>query len=150
EAMASGDELLIVDENEQHRAMLRAFFEEAGYVCTAVGNLSDAQYLAGRKFFPAALIDLDVDHTGGGIELIRWVRSHSSETAVVAMAGRRAYGIAVEAFRLGVVDVVSKSTDEMLHLKKVVEIASDRYRATNLEGSLLHEVQSVLEEALRV
>jgi DNA-binding NtrC family response regulator len=148
--MAAGSELLIVDGHARDREGLRKLFDGEGYVCTAVGDGAEARRLVGRKFFPAALVDLDVDQPGGGIDLLRAIRERSRPTAVVVLARRRSFEGAVDALRAGALDVVLVAPDQVDHLKRVVARASERYRATRGEGELFREVRAVLDESFKV
>lgn len=149
--MAAGDELLIVDSIEAHLSGMRKLFEDAGYVVTATPHIADARQLLERKFFPVVLVDLDVDRPGAGLDLVRFTRERSRQTAVVLLSGRRSYEGAVDALRLGVVDVVLKQPDQVDYLKQAVDIAAERFRATEGAGdSLLRDAHSVLDESFQV
>jgi DNA-binding NtrC family response regulator len=148
--VASGDELLIVDAVERDREGMRQLFDAEGYVCTVVGSGEDAAELVTRKFFPAALIDLDVGAQGRGVEVARAIRERSPQTAVVILTARRSFESAVEALRAGCLDVVVKRPEEVPHLKRMVGIAVDRYRASDTSGAMLQEVRAVVDEALEI
>lgn len=148
--MAKGDELLIADSVQRDRDGLRKMFEDEGYVCTAAASSAQARELAGRKFFPAAVVDLDFERTNGGLELARFLREHSRPTAVVLLTSRRSYEAAVDALRMGLVDVIQKRPDELSRLSRAVGVAVDRYRATDKDSVLLQEVRSVLDAAFKI
>jgi len=148
--MAEGDELLIVDGREGDREGMRKLFEGEGYVCTATGNGREARELVKQKFFPAALVDLDVGRPGAGIDVIRAIRERSRPTAIVLLTGRRSFEAAVDALRLDVVDVVVKRPEEVERLKRAVAVACDRYRTTEGDSDLLRDVQSVLAESFKI
>jgi DNA-binding response OmpR family regulator len=146
--MAKGDELLIVDGTDAHRKVFIDTFEKMGYVCSAVGGDVEARERLSSKFFPAALIDIDLGgKASGGLDLIRFVKERSSQTAIIAVTSRRSFEAAVDAFRLGVQDVVIKAGDQIPHLKQVVEAAFTRYHAGGGSSELLTEVRSVLDDA---
>lgn len=147
--MAAGDELLIVDSIDAHLSGMRKLFEDAEYVVTATPQIADARGLVERKFFPVALVDLDVERPGAGLDLVRFIQDCSQQTTVVLLSGRRSFEGAVEALRLGVTDVVLKQPDQVDHLKRTVEVACDRFRAAE-GGDLLGEVQGVLDESFQV
>lgn len=147
--MAAGSELLIVDGNDRDREGIRKLFDQRGYVCTAVGDGANARRLATQKFFPAALIDLDVDQPGAGIDLVRFVRQHSRQTAIVLLTSRASFEGAVEALRAGVLDVVRKTPDQIDHLVEVVALAAERYRSEQSD-ELYREVRGVLDDAVKV
>jgi DNA-binding NtrC family response regulator len=149
--MAAGDEILIVDSIEAHLQGMRKLFDDAGYVVTATGYLADARKLVENKFFPVALVDLDVERPGSGLDIVRFIRDRSRQTSVVLLTGRRSYEGAVEALRLGVTDVVLKQPDQVDHLKHAVSLGCDRYRASgDGDEGMLREMQAVLDESFRI
>lgn len=145
----AGSELLIVDGVERDREGLRKYFDERGFVCTAAADVPTARRLVQQKFFPVALVALDVGEADAGLDLMRFVRGTSRQTAVVLLTGRRSYEAAVEALRLGAVDVVMKSPDAVEHLAAVLELAAERYRSAERD-ELWREVRSVLDESFKV
>lgn len=145
-----GEELLIVDEVDRDRDGLKQLFESEGYLCTAVKDLELAQSMLRRKFFPVVLVDMDFGGEKRGLELVEFIGEHSSPTRVVMLAGRPSFDSAVLGLRAGVVDIVSKRPDQVGHLQRAVRRAVDRYRAGDKDGALMHEVRSVLDEALRI
>lgn len=148
--MAEGDELLIVDGRDSDREGMAKLFEQAGYVCTATADARSARELVQRKFFPVALVDLDVGKPGAGIDVIRTIRERSRPTAVILLTGRRSFEGAVDAMRLGVLDVVVKRPEEVSHLRRAVDVACDRHRATDRDGELVRDVQTVLTDAFKI
>ena len=148
--MASGEELLIADSNEQNRKGLRQLFDSQGYVCTVVEDMATAQSIARRKFFPVALIDLDFGGVSEGLELVHYIRQHSAPSRIVLMTARRSFEAAVEALRVGVVDIVTKQPEQLEQLVNAVQRATDRYRAGDKDSALLREVRGVLDEAFKI
>src|SRR5687768_988436 len=126
--MPRGSEVLIVDSSERDREGMRKFFDGRGFVCTAVGDGASARRFATQKFFPVALVDLDVDQPDAGIDLVRFLRERSRQTSIVLLTGRSSFEGAVEAFRAGAIDVVRKSPDHVEHLGEVVGVAAERYQ----------------------
>jgi DNA-binding NtrC family response regulator len=148
--IAKGEELLIAEPAERDREGLRKLFDAMGYVSTACSDVGQARDLVKRKFFPVALVDLDFGGTNEGLALIAFILEHSRPTKVVLMSGRRSYEAAVEALRVGVVDIVSKRPDQIEHLRSAVQRASDRYHAGNKDSSFLREVRAVLDDAMKI
>jgi DNA-binding NtrC family response regulator len=146
----AGEELLIADGVDRDREGLRKLFEDQGFVCTSCGDVATAQELVRRKFFPLAVIDLDFGSTGGGLDFARYVQQTSRPTRIVLLAGRRSFEAAVDALRLGVVDVVSKRPDQVAHLQTTVQRALDLYRSGEPGSALMTEVKDVLEDSLRI
>lgn len=146
----AGEELLIVDASDRDREGLRRFFDQKGYVCTAARTGAEARDYVTQKFFPAALIDLDVDAPSGGLELIRFVRERSRQTGVILLVSRRSFEGAVGALRLGVQDVVVKAPDQVEAMRQAVELAASRYKARDQSGELYREIRAVLNESFKV
>ncbi|AKF09179.1 response regulator [Sandaracinus amylolyticus] len=146
----AGEELLIVDSVDRDREGLRRFFDQKGFVCTAARTGPEARDYVTNKFFPAALIDLDVDTQGGGLELVRFVRERSRQTAVMLLTSRRSFEGAVAAMRLGVQDVIVKAPDQVEHMRAAVETGVARYKARDEGGELHRDVRTVLNESFKV
>lgn len=147
--VAQGEEILIADSADRDREGLRKLFDDAGYVCTSCKDMDTARELTRRKFFPAAVIDLDFGSTNGGIDLARYLHQHSKPTQVVILAGRRSFEAAVDALRLGVLDIVSKRPDQIAQLRASVDRAVDRYHAGEGSG-LVGEMRAAMEDALQI
>jgi len=147
--MSAGHELLIVDGVERDREGLRRWFDERGYVCTAVDSGARAADLAGQKVFRVALVDLDIGGDGRGVEVVEAIRERSRVTAIVGTTGRRSFDLAVRAFRAGAIDVVLKDPESVEHLAQVVERAALRAEAS-AGGDLFGEVRDVMDEAFKV
>ena len=146
----AGEELLIVDASDRNRDGLRKYFDARGYVCTAVATSEQALQHASAKFFPAALVDLDVDGPEQGLDLLRFLRERSPATSTVLITSHKSFDGAVEAFRLGVLDVIVKSSDQVERMREVVETAAARHRAKDSKNELWREVASVLDDSFRL
>jgi DNA-binding NtrC family response regulator len=148
--MTQGAELLIADSVDRDREGLRKMFDGEGYVCTAVKDKEEAHVLVQRKFFPVAVVDLDFDKLNGGIDLARFIAEKSSPTQVILLTSRRTFEAAMEALRLGMLDIVSKHPDQIPYLSSAVRKAVDRYLAGDKDSTLLREVRSVMEDAIKI
>jgi DNA-binding NtrC family response regulator len=148
--MAKGEELLIAEPVERDREGLRKLFDSDGYISTVCTDPQQARDLIRRKFFPAALIDLDFGGTNEGLSLASYMTEHSRPTKTVLMTGRRSFESAVEALRIGVIDIVSKRPDQIDHLRAAVQRAVDRYHSGNKDSSLLREVRATLDDAMKI
>ena len=149
--MAKQDELLIVDSNPPHRDGMRKLFEDEGYICSTADTQQLAKNLATKKFFPCALIDLDVGGSGGGLDLLRYIAEHSKQTKCVMVTGRRSFEGAVQALRADAIDVVFKQPSAVSQLKSAVSKACDQYHLqSGQSNSLLTEAHDVLDDAFRV
>jgi len=146
--MAKGDELLIVESGEGHRKVLLNLLEAEGYVCSVAAADAEARERVRSKSFPVILVDIDLGgKASGGLDLLRFIREESPSSTMIGLIHRRSFEAAVEAFRLGCVDVVYKSGDQMNHLKQIIAAACTRFRIGGGSPDLLIEVRTVLNDA---
>ena len=106
--LAAGQEVLVVDKDEQVTRGLQKLLGRLGLVVTATTEPVRAQDLLINKFFAVALFDVDTPATGEGLELLRFARDKSPLTTVIIMTARKAFDIGVAGFRGGAADVVVK------------------------------------------
>jgi two-component system OmpR family response regulator len=147
--VAAGQEVLVVDADEQVVKGLDRLLTRVGMVVTGTHDPVRARDQLLNKFFAVALVDADTPTPGGGIELLQFARDKSPLTSVVIMTARKSFETAVKAFRAGAADVVLKEPDVVPYLReRVVEAATD-IKATADRNSLLEEVAETHEEFLR-
>lgn len=87
-----GRQVLVMDDEEMMRLIIKKMFEHFGCVVTAVLNGEEAvdhyrQWLAEGKRFDLALLDLHVDNGIGGLEAAREIVAMDPEAAMVAISG---------------------------------------------------------------
>lgn len=148
--MALGSELLIADGQDGDRKGLREYFDQRGYVCTSVDTAADARGVVTRKFFPVALIDVDIDEPGAGIDLVRYIREKSRPTSVILLTSDPSFEAAVTGFLAGVIDVIHKVPAQIEHLGSVVAHATEVVTASQGDSELFREVRGVLDESFKV
>jgi DNA-binding NtrC family response regulator len=147
--VAAGQEILVVDADEQVVKGLDRLLTRVGLVVTGTHDPIRARDQLLNKFFAVALVDADTPTPGGGIELLQFARDKSPLTSVVIMTARKSYETALKAFRAGAVDVVLKEPDVVPYLReRVLEAATD-IKATADRNSLLEEVAETHEDFLR-
>ncbi|MCB9667174.1 MAG: response regulator [Myxococcales bacterium] len=143
-------EILILDSLDRDREGLRVLFEKEGYLCTVVADASEARELIIGKFFPVAVVDLDFGGVGAGVDLCFFLREHSPATSIVMLTSRRSFEAAVQAMRLGVVDVIMKTPGEIPRLRATILKELDKQGSVSGNSDLLRTAQSVLEEAVKI
>lgn len=148
--MAHGDEVLVVDGHASDREGMRRLFEGDGYVVATVADTRAARDVLAAKFYPVVVLDTDIE-PDPVIDVVRLVRERSPHTSILVLSNRKPFDVAVEAFRLGVVDVMQKRPDQVPYLRDRVAAAADRYRVEAQGGGsdLVREARDVLDEALR-
>lgn len=148
-ASAAGQEVLVVDADDQVVKGLERLLGRVGLIITGTHDPVRARDQLVNKFFAVALIDADTPTPGGGIELLQFARDKSPLTSVVVMTGRKSYDTVVRAFRAGAADVVLKEPDVVPYLRERVVEAAMEIKATADRNSLLEEVAETHDEFLR-
>jgi NtrC-family two-component system response regulator AlgB len=139
--------VLVIDDEESIRKMLRLCLESAGYQVTQAPT-GEAGVTAARKSPPdVALVDLRL----GGMDGIAVTRAFAEEapaTSVVIMTAYATIDNAVDAMRAGAVDYLPKpfTPPQVLHVvRKAVEAAELRAELTELRGVSARGVRPRLE-----
>ncbi len=146
---AAGQEVLVVDADEQVVKGLDRLLTKVGLIVTATHDPIRARDQLLNKFFAVALFDADTPTPGAGIELLQFARDKSPLTSVVIMSGRKSYDVAIKSFRAGAADVVLKEPDVVPYLReRVVEAATD-IKATADRNVLMEEIADTHEDFLR-
>lgn len=145
----TGQEILIVDQDERVLRGLEKLFGDIGMLVTAVPDAARAQDLLSNKFFPVALIDLDTPSTDQGLDLVRFAKERAPATNVLVMSSRRTFEAAAVAFRAGVIDVVPKSQDAVAYLRDRVIKACQEVEAKADSQRLMLQLSELHEDFLR-
>ena len=100
-------EILVVDDEDATRRLCCDVATEAGYRASAVPTTEAALEILDEEPVDIVLTDLRVPQLGG-IELLKRIREHYAETAVIVLTQYGTIDTAVEATRLGAADYVTK------------------------------------------
>jgi DNA-binding NtrC family response regulator len=125
--------ILVVDDENDIRELVREILSEEGYTVDTAGNAAEARAACALQAPDLVLLDIwmpDAD----GISLLReWQQTQALTAPVVMMSGHGTVETAVEATRLGAVDYVEKPLS-LAKLLRTVQRALDegqrRQRAT--------------------
>jgi DNA-binding NtrC family response regulator len=140
-----GQEVLVVDRDENVQKGLQQLLTGLDLHPTTVGDPERARTLCGNKFFSAVLVDLDTPGPNQGLALVRWLQKEAPATAVFVLTARKAFEAAVESFRAGAREVVFKAPDQIEYLKERLLEAVGELRASADRDRLLDEVIEVHE-----
>lgn len=111
--------VLIVDDEEPIRKLLKARFEREGI--QAVDAASGAEALDRLKHHSVAVVVTDVKMPGmSGLELLKVIKTQTKSPKVVVMTGHGEKSTAIESLRTGASDYLEKPFDleEMVHSVK--------------------------------
>ena len=122
--MVAPRRILVVDDEAVVRQSCERIFRDRGHEVETAACGKDALERVLRGYFDCALIDLRIPDMDG-MEIVRSVRKHRSNTPVVIITGYGAMETAAEATRLGVSDYVCKpfTPDQIV---RAVDRALDR------------------------
>ncbi len=113
--------ILVIDDEESIREMLRAFLIKRNYEVQIAETGAEALDLLEKNMFDVALIDLKLpDYTG--LELIDSFHSKCPETKCIVMTAFASLENTIEAFRLNAFDYILKPFD-LVKIGEVVDAA---------------------------
>jgi DNA-binding NtrC family response regulator len=121
--MPTTRELLLVDDDDDLRRMLREVFQEAGYRVWDASSAEAALELTRDQEFDAVLSDVNMPGKSG-IELVGELRRVRAETPVVLMTAFASIASAVDAMRGGAFDYITKPFENevaLLAIERAVE-----------------------------
>jgi sigma-B regulation protein RsbU (phosphoserine phosphatase) len=132
--------LLIVDDDDTNRAMLRRYLEAQGFTVTAAPDGAEALAALGRQAFDLVLLDILMPGLSG-LQVLQAIRRAHDATAlpVIMATAKDASSDVVEALRLGANDYLTKPFDFPVVLARVqTQLALKRSvdRISSLERSL--------------
>ena len=105
------ESILIIEDDAAFRASLAGFLEDAGFAVREAANPARAmEVLTGGH---PDLILLDLGIPGGGLDLLGRLKAAAPATPVVIVSGRTHIDAAIEAFRAGAWDYVTKPIASM-------------------------------------
>ena len=121
---------LVVDDNPAWRAALSRRLEEEGFSTTAAGTLAEARAALATRAYDLVLVDILLPD-GNGLELASDLEP-SSSTVMVFVTGHASVDTAVQAFREGAVDYLTKPVD----LRRLKSIATNVRRTRELRDEI--------------
>jgi len=124
--------ILVVDDEDSHRIMLRAVLSEDGYAVTEAADGTDAIMAVEKEAFDVILLDIRMTYMDG-IEALTEIRKMSPLVPILIMTAYACVKTAVEALKAGAFDYLTKPLD-IEELKILIEKALEHYhlRAENL------------------
>jgi DNA-binding NtrC family response regulator len=146
---ATGQEILVLDADENVRKGADRLLREAGLTVTILADMERAKDQIANRFFPVVLADLDTPTQNAAIDLIKFVRERSRQTAVIVMSRRIGFDAVAPVFRAGATDVIPKAREYVHDLRERVMRAATDVKAAMGREQLLVELVDLNEELLR-
>jgi two-component system cell cycle response regulator len=107
EADISDKRVLIVDDEQAFRGILRSFVESLGYTCTDAESGQAALNLLKRMHFPIVISDIVMPEMDG-VELLRAIKKRYSDVDVLIITGYRGDYSAMKIVQAGASDFLAK------------------------------------------
>ena len=136
-------QLLVVDDDRNHREMLQALLEEWGYAPTGLDNGEAAVALCRERPFDLILMDVRM---GGmnGVEATRAIKAYNPAIPILIMTAYSDVAGAVEALKAGAYDYLTKPL-AFDGLKLALQRALDHATLKDEVRSLRHELASAFD-----
>ena len=128
--------VLVVDDERAICIAIQRLLAGRGYDVDTVSSGEEAVERLGRRPAHLVITDLNLKRLSG-MDLLRWMREHAPETAVVMITAYGSEKVAVEAMKLGAADYVPKPFDN-----DELELVVDRV----MEGQALRRDLRLLQE----
>ncbi len=135
--MADG-RILVADDEEDIRFMLRLHLERAGYSVVTVENGGGALERFKSDTFDCVLCDLVMPEVNG-LEVLTEISSHSSRTPFILMSAHADIDVALKAIKSGAVDYIAKpfrSEEVLFRIRRAIEQQQLSQRLEILEDVL--------------
>jgi len=123
-------QVLVVDDEEDIRALISEILGEEGYGVTVAANAQEARDAKSSSRFDLVLLDIWMPDTDGITLLREWSDADELNCPVVVMSGHGTVDTAVEATRLGAYDFVEKP----LSLAKLLRTVEGALRSSGSTG----------------
>lgn len=101
---------LIVDDDPTLAGMLERAMQRRGFATKSASNSAQALQLIKNEKFAKAIVDLKLGNDSG-LQLIRELKQHQPDIAIVMLTGYSSISTAVEAVKLGAVNYLCKPAD---------------------------------------
>jgi DNA-binding NtrC family response regulator len=140
--------ILVVDDERAIGIAIQRLLASRGHTVETARSVEEALAALGRESFHLVITDLGLG-TGSGMDVLRWVREHAADTALIMITAYGSERTAVEAMKLGAADYVPKpfDNDELeLVVERVLEAQALRRDVARLQEQVsgAHRFESVV------
>ncbi|HEX9879621.1 MAG TPA: sigma-54 dependent transcriptional regulator [Candidatus Binatia bacterium] len=135
--------ILVVDDEESLRLVLKKSLEKEGYWVQAAGNGRQAQRYLQENPFDVSLVDIKLPDTDG-LTLLREAKEEGLDTAFIIMTAQSTMTNAIEAMKGGAFDYITKPFD-LDEIRVVVQRAVENRKLSRDFRALKEEVKKRYE-----
>src|ERR1051326_8202037 len=100
--------ILVVDDDQETRELLREILNEEGYRVTTSGSGEEALEIGQREFFDVIISDMKLGPDLDGLDVLRAYKSIQPESEVILITAFGSMETAIEAVKAGAFDYLSK------------------------------------------
>lgn len=119
------EQILIVDDDTGFRKLMMAILQGEGYSVSTAASVNDGIRACEQREFHVVVCDLKLPD-GEGTAVLRWVKDHAPNTAVIMITGFGTVSSAVEAMKAGAEDYLGKPLSSPDELRMAVRKALER------------------------
>ncbi|MBI4299086.1 MAG: response regulator [Chloroflexi bacterium] len=135
--------ILIVDDEEGVRTLLRGALEEAGYSCKMARSGQHALELVAKETVDLALVDVLMPGMPGS-DLVQYIQASHPDIAVVLVTAMRELEFAVDCVKAGAYDFITKPIQLDRLVQRVTQALERRQRRLEEQQQQLQAKEQVV------
>jgi DNA-binding NtrC family response regulator len=141
--------VLVVDDEEGIRILLKRILEEAGYQVTTADNGKDAVYKASVGEADVVLMDIKMPEMSG-IEALGKMTVDAPDTCVIMVTSIADMETAISAMKMGAYDYITKPFDSSDVVTKVLNAIERREKTLKEKRRYLQLQDSIMEKTQKM
>ncbi len=116
------DSILIVDDEQSIRQVLKIFLEKEGYSVSTAAKLSDTYSILKKNSFSLILLDINLPD-GNSLKYIKKIRELNNNSSIIVMTAQDTMINAIQAIKNGAYDYITKPFDFDDNFTNIIERA---------------------------
>jgi DNA-binding NtrC family response regulator len=140
----AGINILVVDDDQETRDLLREVLSEEGYEVVTSGSGEEALEIGKREFFDVIISDMRLGPSLNGLDVLRAYKSIQPESEVILITAFGSMETAIEAVKAGAFDYLSKPfkiEEVLLHVQRALGNRNLLRENRNLKRTLGSQLQ---------
>lgn len=147
--MKTNDRILVVDDEQSVRDILKQVLEGEGYNITLAQTGEQAMSLFSASPYPLVITDIRMPGMSG-IDLLKKITAVSPDTQVIIITSHASIETAIDALRLGVYDYLLKPFEDIDLIPPVVRRALDKVHLQAENRALVGQLTASNDELKKV
>jgi len=134
--------ILLVDDNESVRSMMKLAFEQNDFRVTTAANVPEALQLIGKERFDVLLCDLHMPGAGDGFTVVSAMRHTNPDAVTLVFTGYPALTEAMKAILLQADEILVKP----MEISKIIALIREKFENRGTRGkNNIERVAAILE-----